>query len=100
MVKNKYQQELWFVDYCGNCKDLDVMSSNDIPCHHSWYCWHDNGEVQQLEFELGKLKESKHWNGRLTAQEFEKLQQLKQKKFELVKRKLREYRRNERNNRR
>ena len=98
MVKNEYQKELWFVDYCNNCKDLDVMCPREVPCHHPWYCWHDNGEVQQIEYEIGILHEKRYWNGRLTSSEYEQYQQLKQRKFELVKQKLREYRRNERSN--
>lgn len=87
------KEEFWYVDYCTNCKDLDVMDSKEVPCHHPWYCWHDNGEVQQLEYELGLLKEKEHWNKRLTKQEKDLLFKLKDKKFQLVKEKLKEYRR-------
>ena len=87
--------EFWFVDYCTNCKDLDVMDPKEVPCHHPWYCWHDNGEVQELEYQLGCLYEKEHWNGRLTASEKELLFELKDRKFKLVKEKLREYRRNQ-----
>lgn len=83
--------DFWYVDYCTNCKDLEIMDSNEIPCHHPWYCWHDGGEVQQLEYELGVLNEKERLNIRLTAQEKEKYFQLKQRKFELVKQKVREY---------
>lgn len=88
--------EFWFMDYCNNCKDLDVMDSKEVPCHHPYYCWHDGGEVQELEAELAKLNEKEHWNGRLTASEREAYFKLKDKKFGLVKQKLREYRRNNR----
>lgn len=93
MVNEEYLNEFWFVDYCSNCKDLDIMSPNDIPCHHSWYCWHDNGECQEMEYQLGLLKEKEHWNGRLTPSERKQYNELKQKKYELVKRKVKEYRR-------
>ena len=96
MVDEEYLQDLYYVDYCNNCKDLEIMDPNEVPCHHSWYCWHDNGEVQQLEYELGLLKEKKHWNGRLTSQEYAKYRELKKKKFRLVTKKLKEYRRNNR----
>lgn len=86
-------KEFWFVDYCGNCKDLEVMGCHDEPCHHPFYCWHDDGEVQQLEYELGLLEEKKHWNGYLTAHEKKEYYDLKEKKFKLVQRKLREWRR-------
>ena len=93
---DEYLKDFWYVDYCNNCKDLEIMDSKEVPCHHPWYCWHDEGEVQELEFKLGVLKEKKHWNGYLTASEQEEYYQLKQKKFGLVKRKLREYRRENR----
>ena len=88
--------EFWYMDYCNDCKDLDVMASNQVPCHHPWYCWHDGGEVQELEFKLGELKEKEHWNGYLTPSEKELLFNLKDKKFKLVQRKLREYRKENR----
>lgn len=89
----EYIKDLFYVDYCNCCKDLDVMSSLEVPCHHPWYCWFDNGEVQELEYCLGVLREKEHWNGSLSAREREELIQLKQKKFNLVKQKLKEYRR-------
>ena len=87
------KKDFWYMDYCNNCKDLDIMSPLEVPCHHPFYCWHDGGEVQELEYQLGVLKEKKHWNGRLTPSEREEYFKLKQKKFGLVKQKLREYRR-------
>lgn len=87
MVNNDF----WYVDYCNNCKDLEVMDSKEIPCHHPWYCWHDDGEVQQLEYELNILHEKERLKLKLTAEEKERYFQLKQKKFELVKQKVREY---------
>lgn len=84
-------KDFYFVDYCNNCKDLDVMDITEVPCHHPWYCWHDGGEVQELEFSLGKLYE-KERNGRLSASEKELLFELKDKKFYLVNEKLRKFR--------
>lgn len=89
----EYTKDLFYVDYCNCCKDLDVMSPNEVPCHHPWYCWQDNGEVQELEAKLGRLYEKEHWNKRLTALERKELFELKNRKFELVKEKLREFRR-------
>ena len=86
-------KDLFYVDYCNCCKDLDLMSPNEVPCHHPWYCWQDNGEVQELEYQLGVLYENKHKRGYLFAYEKELLYKLKQKKFELVKEKLRKFRR-------
>lgn len=95
MVDFSYD-DFWYVDYCNNCKDLEVMSPLEVPCHHPWYCWHDKGEVQEMEAKLGELYEKKHWNGRLNPSERELLFKLKDKKFKLVKQKLREYRKQNR----
>lgn len=89
------KKEFWYMDYCNNCKDLDVMDSKEVPCHHPFYCWNDGGEVQQLEYELGKLYEKEHWNG-LTPSEREQVFKLKDKKFKLIHKKLREYRKENR----
>lgn len=88
-----YVKDLFYVDYCNCCKDLDLMYSLEVPCHHPWYCWQDNGEVQELEAKLGALNEKEHWNKHLTAFEREQLFELKNKKYNLVKQKLKEYRR-------
>lgn len=95
MVDFSYD-DFWYVDYCNNCKDLEVMSPLEVPCHHPWYCWHDKGEVQEMEAKLGKLYEKEHWNGGLNPSERELLFKLKDKKFKLVKQKLREYRKQNR----
>lgn len=87
--------EFWYMDYCNNCKDLDIMDSKEVPCHHPFYCWNDGGEVQDLEFQLGLLNEKAHWNG-LTPSEREQLFKLKDKKFKLIHEKLREYRKENR----
>ena len=89
-----YIKDLFYVDYCNCCKDLDVMSPNEVPCHHPWYCWFDNGEVQELEARIGELKDMKRVYPFLPAREKEELRQLKEKKFKLVKEKLREFRKN------
>lgn len=93
-----YTKELFYVDYCNQCKDLDIMSPNNIPCHHHWYCHMDNGEVQELEFQIGKINHDSDLRGYMYASERETLKKLKQTKFELVKRKLREYRKKQRGN--
>lgn len=88
----EFLKDFWFVDYCNNCRDLDVMAANETPCHHPWYCWHDGGEVQDLEFRLGCLYENMRVRGYLFPSETEQLFKLKDKKFKLVQEKLREYR--------
>ena len=93
MVDEKeYVKDLFYVDYCNCCKDLDVMSHNEVPCHHPWYCHMDNGEVQELEYNIGLIKHNEWLRGYSYAHEREELYKLKQKKFEMVKRKLREFR--------
>ena len=31
--KREREEELWFVDYCNNCK-TGLAFKNDVPCHH------------------------------------------------------------------
>ena len=88
-----YLKELYYVDYCNQCKDLDVMSSRSVPCHHPWYCHLDGGEVQELEASIGLINHNRWLRGYSFASERIRLKQLKDEKFELVKQKLREFRR-------
>ena len=88
-----YLKELYFVDYCNQCKDLDVMSHNNVHCHHPWYCHLDKGEVQDLEASIGRINYQEWLRGYLFATEKKELHELKEKKFHLVKQKLREFRR-------
>lgn len=92
MVSDEYTKDLFYVDYCNCCKDLDVMSLLELPCHHPWYCHMDNGEVQELEADIGRINHNEWLRGYMYASEREELRNLKQKKFELVKQKLREFR--------
>lgn len=71
-TKKGYLKELYFVDYCNNCR-TGLASKYDVPCHHPFYCWHDNGECQELQYEIVKL-ETKN---KLTNQEYETLKNLK-----------------------
>lgn len=73
-TKKEYLQELYYVDYCNNCK-TGLASKYDIPCHHPYYCWHDNGEIQELQTKIVKLQ----LKPRLTTQEYETLKTLKTK---------------------
>lgn len=38
--KTERNKELWFVDYCNNCK-IGLASKYDVFCHHPYYCWHE-----------------------------------------------------------
>ena len=38
--KTERESELWFVDYCNNCK-TGLAFKNDVPCHYPWYCGHE-----------------------------------------------------------
>ena len=69
------------------------MSSVSVPCHHPWYCHLDGGEVQLLEASIGRIQYLKWLRGYSFASERVELKQLKDKKFNLVKQKLREFRR-------
>ncbi len=87
-------KDLYYVDYCNNCKDLDIMDScNEVPCHHPWYCWHDGGEVEDLENKIQSINHNVKLRGYICAYEYEELKKLRKRKFELVKQKLRGFRR-------
>ena len=86
--KKENLKDLFYVDYCNNCKDEEIRGDygkNYTPCHHPWYCWHDGGEVQKLEARLGELREMEHWAPFFPAREKEELRQLKERKWELIK---------------
>lgn len=86
--KKENLKDLFYVDYCNNCKDEEIRGAygkNYTPCHHPWYCWHDGGEVQKLEARLGELREMEHWAPFFPAREKEELRQLKERKWELIK---------------
>ncbi len=96
MGENEYIKDLFYVSYCNCCKDLDVMDSKEVPCHHPWYCHMDKGEVQELEFNIAFINHNIWLRGYSYAYERKELYELKEKKFNLVKEKLREFRKNQR----
>lgn len=67
--KTEREEELWFVDYCNNCK-TGLAFKNDVPCHHPYYCWHE-GEAAIVQAEIVRIDEFKRLNGYVTAQMFE-----------------------------
>lgn len=85
-------KEFWYVDYCNNCKDLEIMDPNEVPCHHPFYCWKDGGDVQRMEYALGLFKEKERLHGFLSRGEVEVVGFLRSQKRELVIRKLKEFR--------
>ena len=87
MADEDYLKDLFYVHYCNCCKDLDVMSPLEVPCHHPWYCHMDGDKVQELEASLGRIKHNEWLRGYLLASERDQLYDLKQKKYELVKQK-------------
>ncbi len=86
--KKEKLKDLFYVDYCNNCKDPSirgVYGKHYTPCHHPWYCWHDGGEVQALEFRLAQLREIERTYPFFPAREKEELRKLKERKWELIK---------------
>ena len=89
-------EEFYFTDYCNCCDDLDIMDPLEIPCHHPWYCHHDKEEVEKLESEIALINHNIWLRGYVCAYERARLKELKNKKFNLVQQKLREFRRTNR----
>ena len=86
--KKEKLKDLFFVDYCNNCKDAEIRGKygkHYTPCHHPWYCWHDGGEVQKLEARLGEINHMEWLYPFLPAKEREERKQLQKKKWELIK---------------
>lgn len=77
--KNK---DLWFVDYCNNCK-TDLASKYDTPCHHPYYCWHE-GESAIVQDGIIQIEEYRRTHGFITTQMYEQLKVLHQKKRKLI----------------
>lgn len=83
--KNKKEllKDLFYVDYCNNCKDPEIRGTYGktyTRCTHPWYCWHDNQEIQEIEYKIYKIKTQKP-----TAQLKQELKKIKNKKWRLIK---------------
>ena len=88
LAKKETLKDLFYVDYCNNCKDVEIRGEygkDYVPCHHPWYCWHDGGEVQKLEARIGQIKHMEWLYPFLPAREKEELKQLRKRKWELIK---------------
>lgn len=70
-TKKDHLQELYFVDYCNNCR-TGLASKYDVPCHHPWYCWHE-GKSSEIQIEIVKLENKKQ----LSNYEYNKLKDLR-----------------------
>lgn len=88
MATERNLKDLWYVDDCSNCKDLELFYEKDVPCVHPWYC-HYEEPVKSLEFEITLCRDSD------CACDKHKLKELLNRKFELKKELMRKYRRNE-----
>lgn len=92
--QENYLKEFYYMDYCNNCR-TGLAAEHDIPCHHTWYCWHTDedgiGDLQRQIIEL-ECKE------KLTSKEYFTLKKLKDKRFKISKKRLREWRQTQRKN--
>ena len=88
IAKKEALKDLFYVDYCNNCKDPGLRGrygKEYTPCHHPWYCWHDGGEVQKLEARIAQLRHIEWLYPFFPAREREELKQLRERKWELIK---------------
>ena len=74
--------ELWFVDYCNNCK-TGLAFKNDVPCHHPWYCWHE-GEAAIVQAEIVKIDEYRRLHRHVTSQMYLEYRELRKKQRQLI----------------
>ena len=80
--KIERENELWFVDYCNNCK-TGLAFKNDVPCHHPWYCWHE-GEAAIIQAVIVRIDEFKRLNGYVTAQMYWEYKKLRKRQHQLI----------------
>ena len=80
--KTEREEELWFVDYCNNCK-TGLASEHDIPCHHPYYCWHE-GEPAIFQSDIVRIEEYRRLHGYITAQMYEEYKRLRKRQRQLI----------------
>lgn len=80
--KTERGSELWFVDYCNNCK-TGLAFKNDVPCHYPYYCWHE-GEPAIVQSDLVRIDEFRRLHGHITAQMYVEYKQLRKRQRQLV----------------
>ena len=75
--KIERENELWFVDYCNNCK-TGLAFKNDVPCHHPYYCWHE-GEAAIVQTAIVRIDEYRRLHGHVTSQMYWEYKELRKK---------------------
>ncbi len=80
--KTEREKELWFVDYCNNCK-TGLASKCDVPCHHPYYCWHE-GESAIVQADIVGIDEYRRLNGHITAQMNEEYKKSRKRQRQLI----------------
>ena len=75
--KQEKEDELWFVDYCNNCKTGSAFK-NDVACHHPWYCWHE-GQAAIVQAEIVMIDEYRRLHGHVTSQMYWKYKELRKR---------------------
>ena len=80
--KREMEEELWFVDYCNNCK-TGLAFKNDVACHHPYYCWHE-GESAIVQSAIVGIDEYRRLNGHITAQMYEEYKRLRKRQRQLI----------------
>ena len=80
--KREREEELWFVDYCNNCK-TGLAFKNDVACHHPYYCWHE-GESAIVQSAIVGIDEYRRLNGHITAQMYEEYKRLRKRQRQLI----------------
>ena len=80
--KREREEELWFVDYCNNCK-TGLASKCDVPCHHPWYCWHE-GEAAIVQSKIVRIDEYRRLHRHVTSQMYWEYKELRKRQRQLI----------------
>lgn len=80
--KTQREEEMWFVDYCNNCK-TGLASECDVPCHHPWYCWHE-GESAIVQAEIVRIDKFRRQHGYVTSQMYYDYKDLRKRQHQLI----------------
>ena len=80
--KREREEELWFVDYCNNCK-TGLASQCDVPCHHPWYCWHE-GESAIVQAAIVRIDEYRRLHKHVTSQMYWEYKELRKRQRQLI----------------